>query len=65
MVTRYRSALRRLDSWGLRPGYALRRTLAAGYHGRDLARDALAGLVVAVVALPDRYKQGLARRGTA
>ena len=49
---RYVSALGRLDRWGLRPAYALRRTLAAGYHGRDLARDALAGLVVAVVALP-------------
>jgi SulP family sulfate permease len=48
----HRAALQRLDRWGLRPAYALRRTLAAGYRGRDLARDALAGLVVAVVAPP-------------
>ncbi|HET9035598.1 MAG TPA: C4-dicarboxylic acid transporter DauA, partial [Myxococcaceae bacterium] len=52
MVTRYRSALERLDRLGVRPGIALRRTLAAGYGRRELARDALAGLVVGVVALP-------------
>jgi SulP family sulfate permease len=49
---RYRSALERLDRLGLRPGIALRQTLAAGYGRRELARDALAGLVVGVVALP-------------
>ena len=51
-MTRYRSALERLDRLGLRPGIALRRTFAAGYGRRDLLRDALAGLVVGVVALP-------------
>jgi len=51
-LTRYRSALERLDRLGLRPGIALRRTFAAGYGRRDLLRDALAGLVVGVVALP-------------
>lgn len=52
MVTRYSSALEQLDRLGLRPGIALRRTFAAGYGRRELARDALAGLVVGVVALP-------------
>jgi sulfate permease, SulP family len=52
VVTRYRSALERLDRLGLRPGIALRQTFSAGYGRRDLARDALAGLVVGVVALP-------------
>ena len=51
-MTRYRSTLERLDRLGLRPAIALRRTLAAGYGRRDLVRDALAGLVVGVVALP-------------
>ena len=49
---RYRLAVERLDRLGLRPGIALRQTLAAGYGRRELARDALAGLVVGVVALP-------------
>jgi len=49
---RYRSALEQLDRLGLRPGIALRQTLATGYGRRELARDALAGLVVGVVALP-------------
>jgi sulfate permease, SulP family len=31
---------------------ALRRSLAAGYSGADLRRDALAGIVVGIVALP-------------
>ena len=51
-MTRYRSTLERLDRLGLRPAIALRRTLAAGYGPRELVRDALAGLVVGVVALP-------------
>jgi SulP family sulfate permease len=51
-VTRYRSAFERLDRLGLRPAIALRRTLAEGYGRRELIRDALAGLVVGVVALP-------------
>ena len=51
-MTRYRSALERLDRLGLRPGIALRQTFAAGYGRKELARDALAGLVVGVVALP-------------
>ncbi len=52
MRRRYRSALESLDRLGLRPGIALRQTFAAGYSRKDLARDALAGLVVGVVALP-------------
>jgi sulfate permease, SulP family len=51
-VTRYRSALERLNRWGLRPAHALRQALAGGYGRRDLGRDALAGVVVGVVALP-------------
>ena len=51
-MTRYRSALERLDRLGLRPGIALRQAFAAGYGRKELARDALAGLVVGVVALP-------------
>jgi SulP family sulfate permease len=51
-VTRYRSAFERLDRLGLRPAIALRRTLAEFYGRRELVRDALAGLVVGVVALP-------------
>jgi SulP family sulfate permease len=51
-VTRYRSALERLNRWGLRPAHALRQALATGYGRRDLGRDVLAGVVVGVVALP-------------
>ena len=51
-MTRYRSAFERLDRLGLRPAIALRRTLAEFYGRRELVRDALAGLVVGVVALP-------------
>ncbi|HSP18014.1 MAG TPA: SulP family inorganic anion transporter, partial [Myxococcaceae bacterium] len=51
-MTRYRSALERLDRLGLRPGIALRQTFARGYGRAELGRDALAGLVVGVVALP-------------
>lgn len=36
----------------LRPGAALRQAFAEGYGGRDLRRDALAGLVVGIIALP-------------
>src|SRR5262249_43800530 len=48
----YRSTLERLDRFGLRPGIALRRAFTGGYGRRELLRDALAGLVVGVVALP-------------
>src|SRR2546430_7329292 len=34
------------------PGSALRAVLAEGYSAADLRRDALAGLVVGIVALP-------------
>ncbi len=46
------SALRPDPGAPPRLGVALRRTLAQGYHAADLRADALAGIVVGVVALP-------------
>jgi SulP family sulfate permease len=45
-------ALPGLPEIKLRPAAALREVLAAGYTGRDLRADVMAGLVVGVVALP-------------
>jgi sulfate permease, SulP family len=51
-VTRYRAAIGALPKLGLLPGPALREVLRRGYGKADLGHDVLAGLVVAVVALP-------------
>jgi sulfate permease, SulP family len=51
-VTRYRATLGALPRLGLFPGPALREVFRKGYGKRDLGHDLLAGLVVAVVALP-------------
>jgi len=41
-----------LPKFEVRPAHALRETLKAGYRVRDFQRDALAGVIVGVVALP-------------
>lgn len=41
-----------LPKLSIRPGHALRETIANGYSSRDFRRDALAGVIVGVVALP-------------
>jgi sulfate permease, SulP family len=51
-VTRYRATLGALPRLGLLPGPALREVFRKGYGKQDLGHDVLAGLVVAVVALP-------------
>jgi sulfate permease, SulP family len=51
-VKRYRATLAALPRLGLFPGPALREVFRKGYGKRDLGHDLLAGLVVAVVALP-------------
>jgi sulfate permease, SulP family len=51
-VTRYRISIGALPKLGLLPGPALRAAFRGGYSKADLGHDALAGLVVAVVALP-------------
>lgn len=51
-MTRYRATVRALPGLGLLPGPALREVFRKGYGKRDLAHDLVAGLVVAVVALP-------------
>ncbi len=52
MKKRYQAAVAALPKLGLLPGPALREVLRAGYGRRDLGHDLVAGLVVAVVALP-------------
>ena len=51
-MTRYRAAIGALPKLGLLPGPALREVFRKGYGRADLAHDVVAGLVVAVVALP-------------
>jgi len=49
---RYVAARNVLPQIALRPAFAMREALAAGYSRADLRADILAGLVVGVVALP-------------
>ncbi len=51
-MKRYRAAFGALPKLGLLPGPALREVFRKGYGKADLAHDVVAGLVVAVVALP-------------
>jgi len=51
-VTRYRATLAALPRLGILPGPALREVFRKGYRKQDLGHDLVAGLVVAVVALP-------------
>ncbi len=51
-MTRYRAAFAALPKLGPFPGPALREVFRKGYEKADLAHDLVAGLVVAVVALP-------------
>jgi sulfate permease, SulP family len=49
---RYQAAVGLFPAIEVRPAQALRETLAEGYGKKELTRDALAGAVVGVVALP-------------
>src|SRR5436189_2475166 len=49
---RYEAALNILPRVQLRPAVALREALRAGYDAKSLRADALAGVVVGVVAVP-------------
>jgi SulP family sulfate permease len=51
-VKRYKTTFGMLPRLGLLPGPALREVFRKGYGRRDLGRDLVSGLVVAVVALP-------------
>ncbi len=51
-MTRYRTSFGALPKLGLLPGPALREVLSKGYGWTALGSDLVAGLVVAVVALP-------------
>ena len=51
-MKRYQATLGALPKLGMLPGPALREVFRKGYGKQDLAHDLLAGLVVAVVALP-------------
>jgi SulP family sulfate permease len=52
MLRRYQAALALLPQLSLRPATALRGALREGYGRKQFIRDALAGIVVGVVALP-------------
>jgi sulfate permease, SulP family len=52
MLRRYQAALSLLPQLSFRPATALRAALREGYGRKQLIRDALAGVVVGVVALP-------------
>lgn len=52
MLRRYQAALALLPRVSFRPATALRASLAEGYSKRKFVRDATAGVVVGIVALP-------------
>jgi SulP family sulfate permease len=52
MLRRYQAALSLLPQLSFRPATALRAALREGYGRKQLVRDAMAGIVVGVVALP-------------